>query len=81
MSRFISEFFFSLQLIEFMIHLVGAKKVSKTGLPLKRKMPLMLGDTNPQVSANNHPIFGKTFSIEEVTPAYVVNSVCIWAKN
>ena len=67
---------FSLQLIEFMIHLVGGKKVPKTGLPLKRKLPLMISDTSTQqIASTKRAKFGKAFSIEEVPSTYVVNSV------
>lgn len=60
------------KLIEFMIHLVGGKKGLKTGLPLKRKMPLMISDTQ-QVANPKRQRYGK-LSIEEVPQTYVVNS-------
>lgn len=61
------------KLIEFMIHLVGGKKGLKTGMPLKRKMPLMIGDTQ-QVATPKRQRYGKTISIEDVPQSYVVNS-------
>ena len=66
--------FYLSQLIEFMIHLVGGKKGLKTGMPLKRKMPLMIGDTQ-QVATPKRQRYGKTISIEDVPQSYVVNSV------
>ena len=57
-----------------MIHLVGGKKGLKTGLPLKRKIPLMISDSQ-QPAGSKRQRYGKAFSIEEVPQSYVVNSV------
>ena len=62
-----------LQLIQFMIHLVGGNSNTPLQNLTKRKMPLMLNDAN-QVMAAKRPRYGNQISIEELTD--VINTVC-----